>query len=102
MRISSTGEACEATFEENIVSTTVGDLLEQFRGYFATGVEASRLILDLKTVRVIDSQGLNLIIGLYRECQRHEISLEVANPSEETKRLFRMFKLDRIFGSSLV
>jgi len=100
MRINTTAEVCEAQLEENIVSTTVQELLEEFRKLFDKGVGSPTLRLDLGAVRIIDSQGLNLLIGLYRECERKEVALQVTNASEETRRLFRMFKLNQIFGTT--
>jgi anti-anti-sigma factor len=53
------------------------------------------VILDLTTTTIIDSRGIALCVGLYKECRRKEISFSI-EASPELCRFFKLLKLDRI------
>lgn len=91
-------ETLTLKFSKDITSVTAPALLEEIKELIAANQESKILIADLTTVNMIDSQGLNLLVGLYQETGRlgWEFQITGANPS--IKRLLSFVKLDEIFG----
>ena len=84
--------------EENLVSSASGDILETWKSWLAECAESPDVVIDLEKAEIIDSEGINLIIGLYRECTSKGQNFKVINPTAENLRLFGILKLSRIFG----
>ena len=55
------------------------------------------VILDLTSTTIIDSRGVALCVGLYKECRRKNISFSI-EASPELFRFFKLLKLDRILN----
>jgi anti-anti-sigma factor len=85
--------------EENILSTNIDAIAGGFKKTVeeADG-EVNQIILDLEGIDTIDSQGLNLLIGLFQECKRKKWGFRVVNCSENVRWLFSIFKLTEVFG----
>lgn len=84
---------------EDILSTNVETLATQFReSVEQAGDEANQVELDLAGIETIDSQGLNLLIGLFQECKKKKWGFRVINCSENVRWLFSIFKLTDVFG----
>jgi anti-anti-sigma factor len=86
------------TFEEDLISTTVKPLLLKSREAIAGASEASTLLIDLSQVEMIDSQGLNFLIGLYQEAEKAAKSFRVTGASPANQRLFSFVNLKERFG----
>jgi anti-anti-sigma factor len=72
----------------------VGELKQQCATLMATTKEP--VILDLSVTTAIDSQGIALCVGLYKECQKRKLPFTI-EASVELLRFFKMLKLDRMF-----
>ncbi|GEM_PF-1607118 len=84
---------------ENILSTSIERMNAEFKKLVAENEGAvSQIELDLNGVETIDSQGLNLLIGLYQECKRKQWGFRVVECTETVKWLFTIFKLNDVFG----
>ncbi|MCG8528247.1 MAG: STAS domain-containing protein [Opitutales bacterium] len=85
--------------EDNILSTNVESLSTSFKELLnSSGDEFNQIILDLEGIDTIDSQGLNLLIGLFQECKNKKWGFRVTNCTENVKWLFSIFKLTEVFG----
>jgi len=84
---------------EDILSTNVESLAKQFRDRIdeAAG-DANQIELNLSGVETIDSQGLNLLIGLFQECKKKKWGFRVTHCTENVRWLFSIFKLTEVFG----
>lgn len=49
-----------------------------------------RLVLDLRSLKFMDSSGIGLIIGRYKEMARRGGSVAVINPDAHMDRIFRL------------
>jgi len=58
----------------------------------------NRVVLDLATVHFIDSCGLGALVTLYLHASRLNCDLELANQSPHVRDLFRVSRLDKVFG----
>ncbi len=98
MKHSIQDQVCNVIFEGDIVSTTVQSLKRVFVELFPKLEEVKKLILDFKEVDIVDSQGLNFLIGLYVECEKRQLSLQITHCNSNNRKLFGIFKLDKMLG----
>jgi anti-anti-sigma factor len=90
------------TVGENILSTNIESLSKSLREVIDTSEgQANQIVLNLAGVDTIDSQGLNLLIGLFQECKKRKWGFRVTECSENVKWLFSIFKLTDVFGVNL-
>jgi anti-anti-sigma factor len=59
------------------------------------GIKNRKVALDLKIVKRIDSKGIALCIGLFKECQARGCSL-VIEAGPELYRFFKVLKLTKV------
>lgn len=85
-------------FAGDILSTNVAQQRVALLGHLAAHPAATAIVADLTLARAIDSQGLNLLIALYRECERRQLAFRAENPAPEILRLFIALKLAERFG----
>ncbi len=85
-------------FAGDILSTNVAQQRVALLSHLAAHPTAAGIVADLTHARAIDSQGLNLLIALYRECERRQLSFRAENPAPEILRLFIALKLAERFG----
>jgi anti-sigma B factor antagonist len=71
----------------------VASLSERLYGLAASG---RPIVADLDRVSFIDAAGLGVLAGAARRAAAHGGSLHVACARRQTRRLFRMTKLDRV------
>ena len=57
----------------------------------------SRVVLDLSDVTYVDSTGLGALVSIYMAANRANCILELANPKQRVRDLFRITKLASIF-----
>ena len=59
--------------------------------------ERKRIVLDLTGIEYIDSSGLGTLVGVYAHAKRASCDLEIANPKQRIRDLFRLTRLDSVF-----
>lgn len=84
--------------EENLVSYVSANILDTWKTWLGECDDTPDVVIDIEKSEIIDSEGINLIIGLYRECTSKGRNFQVINPTAENLRLFGILKLSRIFG----
>lgn len=80
-----------------ITSDTEADFQDTIRNLIP---QTKRLVLDLTGVDFIDSSGLGALVSLYMHANRSGCLLEIANPKQRIRDLFKMTKLSNVFESS--
>jgi anti-anti-sigma factor len=53
--------------------------------------------LDMASVKVVDSMGITLVLGLYKTCKAKELAFEVVNLNPDIHRVFKLFNLTKFF-----
>lgn len=87
---------------EDILSTNIDAVAKAFKEFVELGEnQVNQIILDLNGIESIDSQGLNLLIGLFQECKKKKWGFRVTHCTENVKWLFSIFKLTDVFGVNL-
>jgi anti-anti-sigma factor len=85
-------------FEEDLTSTTVRHLQKQCLEALDKAGDAARVVADISMVEMIDSQGLNFLLGLYQDAHEHSRQFKVTGASPANERLFSFVNLRDRFG----
>lgn len=83
----------------NLISDSISSLRESFLGAIRSNVERT-VVLDVSGVDVVDSMGVNLIIGLYRELDTSSRTLKIINASDKFMKVADFFKFSSLFTIS--
>jgi anti-sigma B factor antagonist len=59
--------------------------------------ESKRVVLDLTGIEYIDSSGLGTLVSIYMHARRANCDLEIANPKQRVRDLFRLSRLESVF-----
>jgi anti-anti-sigma factor len=86
------------TFPGDLLSTNVAALRTELLSHLDKEATATTIIADLSNAKVVDSQGLNLLIALLRESERRKLTFRVENPHPEIRRMFTLLNLNLRFG----
>ncbi len=87
-------QAHRITFDEPMVGPGVLRLEEKLLAEMER-IHSPAVLLDLTQVRRIDSKGISLCVGLFKELQKKDVAFSI-EASPEIADSFRMVKLDRI------
>ncbi len=77
-----------------ITLTTAAALENTLRDLIAEG---KRIVLDLTNVDYVDSAGLGALVSVYMHARRTKCDLEIANPKQRIKELFKRSGLASVF-----
>jgi len=86
-------------FEEDLISTTVKKLLVSCRHAIEISSDVGTVVADLSEVEMIDSQGLNLLITLYKDAQDARKDFSVCGASPANAKLLAFVNLQERFKS---
>lgn len=59
-------------------------------------VKPNQLIIDFRNVTFMDSSGIGLVMGRYREMQRLNGSVRITNTSIHIRKVMRLAGIDRL------
>lgn len=79
-----------------INASTADHLQSTIRGLIS---QNKRVVVDLKGVEYIDSSGLGALVSIYLAAGRAECMLELANPKQRVRDLFKLTKLSSLFDA---
>ncbi|HUA82407.1 MAG TPA: STAS domain-containing protein [Bryobacteraceae bacterium] len=83
---------------EDIVAATLQELRAKMREIVAEG--ARELVIDLSTVRMVDSSGIGLLISAYNTLQKAGGQLAVIHASADLLELFQTLRMHQHFSVS--
>ncbi len=92
------GDELVAEMDETLCAVNVKALYDEFKSWFSGAQNFTGLVVNLGRVTVIDSLGVNLLVGLYKECRKNNKVFRVIEPSPAIRRLFELYKLTAYFG----
>lgn len=84
--------------EKNMVASAIEKLRDHFVGQLKERLDYTHVVLDVKDVELVDSLGVNLIIGLYRQAISEAKTFEIINAGEKFEKVARFFKFRKIFN----
>ncbi len=79
----------------------IANRIEELRDYFADQLEeysdVSHVLLDVNGVDFVDSLGVNLIVGLYRQVTASSQTIEIIGAGENFMKVAAFFRLTSLF-----
>jgi anti-anti-sigma factor len=88
------------TFNDNLVASNLDDQLKFIKKAVELYPQPTLLELNFENVQEIDSLGINLVVGLYKQMENDSKKICVVNAIRPIKNLFNLFKLDTYFPIS--
>ncbi len=98
MKHKTSGGELTLLFEEDLISTAARPLLVQCKELMDEERERAKVVADLSKVKMVDSQGLNLLVAIYQECKKKNREFQAAGVSSSLKNLFDFVKMSERFG----
>ncbi len=89
-------------FDGDILSTEIATLRPLLLGCLDSSTGVSALVADLSASKIVDSQGLNLLMALLHETERRKWTFRVENADPDLRRLFTVLNLNSRFGIGAV
>lgn len=79
----------------NIVASMASDFRFELLGLIEDG--ATQLTVNLKGVKMVDSDGIGALIAAHKALAQNGGKLTIANPSDDVREFFRLMHLDKQF-----
>ena len=86
------------TLEQDLVAANASQILSDIQTVMGDTQNISQLVADITKVKVMDSLGVNLLVGVYKQCSECNWAFRVAGASPSILRLFSLYKLTSYFG----
>lgn len=86
--------------ESDLIASQVETLRTEILTSLKQETALEQIVLDATGIEVIDSLGVNLIIGIFRESESRSIPFEVTNASDKFKRVSDFFQFKNYFNVS--
>ncbi|MCK9329151.1 MAG: STAS domain-containing protein [Candidatus Cloacimonetes bacterium] len=91
------GKILEFQALDNLVASNLEVQTQAIKESFDKYTDLDTVILNLSNVNEIDSMGVNLVVGLYKQTQAKKMTFKVSNASRSIINLFNLFKLTSYF-----
>lgn len=86
--------------KDNLVAANLENQMSMIKDAMSKNTDAEEVVLNLKNVTEIDSMGINLVVGLYKQVNALGKKFSVTNVSRPILNLFNLFKLTSYFDVS--
>jgi anti-anti-sigma factor len=80
--------------EDDLVAPNVKGFNEHVDQYFEEDVDLDEVVLNLGSVKNIDSIGVTFVISLYKNVMKDGMGFIISDASDNVKQLFKLMKLD--------
>jgi anti-anti-sigma factor len=90
----------ELTVMNNLVASNLDEQMLAAKEALEQHKEVEFVYLNLENVKEIDSLGINLVVGLYKQISAQNQKFSVTNTSRAIRNLFQLFKLNAYFEVS--
>lgn len=84
--------------ETDLVASRVEEIRDFFMAQLKAFPNESSVVLDAKGIEVVDSLGVNLIIGLYKHTASESKTFRVLNAGEKFMKVANFFRFSSIFA----
>ncbi len=95
IRIESDGETVTAFLEGEIDHHSAAQMREAIDAHLVAG-GAKLLIMDFREVTFMDSSGIGLVMGRYRQIRYNDGQLHIINTSPQIYKVMRIAGLERL------
>ena len=95
------GDTLEISFSEDLVASNLDKQVKTAKDFLSKHKkEIGKVVINMENVNEIDSLGINLIVGLYKQSSKSNKEFSVINTSKPIVNLFKLFKLSSYFDVS--
>ena len=81
----------------DLVASRIEELRDQIATHLKTHYDINHIILDARGIETVDSLGVNLIIGLYREAVSEKKTMEVIHAGKNFMKIAGFFRFSSLF-----
>lgn len=85
-------------FEDDLIAKTAESQLTTIQDYLHDADSIDEVVIDLKDVKSIDSMGINLLVGAFKQCKMKNLRFQVTGCNDSIRRLFQVYNLTGYFN----
>lgn len=101
MKVEITTEKIEAGFlmqlKGNVDMNTSPDVRNNLHEIFQQAAGARAILINLSSVRYMDSSGIATLVEALQNCMKHGIRLRLVEPSPPVRDVFELARLSSVF-----
>jgi len=83
--------------ETDLVASQMEEIRDYFMNELRNNDDTDQVTLDAKGIEIVDSLGVNLIIGLYRHVSTESKKFSVINAGEKFMKVANFFRFSTLF-----
>lgn len=83
--------------ETDLIASSIEPLRDFFREQLRSQAGFDAVVLDAAGIETVDSLGVNLIIGLYKQVSSEDKSFRIVNAGEKFTKISNFFKFPSLF-----
>jgi len=83
--------------ETDLVASQMEEIRDYFMKELRENADVEKVSLDAKGIEIVDSLGVNLIIGLYRHVSTESKKFNVINAGEKFMKVANFFRFSTLF-----
>lgn len=83
--------------ESDLIASQIEDIRSFIMQQLKTNHQVQQVTLDVKGVGIVDSLGVNLIIGLYKELSAESKTFSITNAGKKFMQIVNFFHLNILF-----
>ena len=83
--------------ETNLVADTINELRDFFLAQLNDNPDRKKVIFDAEGIDIVDSLGVNLIIGLYRQVDSESNTFQIINAGDKFLKIASFFRFPTLF-----
>jgi anti-anti-sigma factor len=84
--------------EADLIASNIEGLRDYFIEQLKQYSDYTHIQLDVSGIEVVDSLGVNLIVGLYRESVNRSATIEIIGAGENFMKVANFFRLPSLFS----
>jgi anti-anti-sigma factor len=97
MNVRKEGNALILIPESDLIASNIEGLRDYFLTQLRQHSEFEHVRLDAQGINSVDSLGVNLIVGLYREVMSKSATIEITGAGESFMKVANFFRLPSLF-----
>lgn len=86
--------------QKNLVASSLDEQMDIAKKAIHDNPQVETFEMNLEHVKEIDSLGINLVVGLYKQINNLDKKFCVTNTAASIQKLFKLFKLNTYFEIS--
>ncbi|MCP4107036.1 MAG: STAS domain-containing protein [Desulfobacteraceae bacterium] len=98
MKIRKENETLFLIPETDLIASSIEELRDYFAQQLGKHSDSSHVVLDVRGIDFVDSLGVNLIVGLYRQVTDKSKTIEIIGASKNFMKVASFFRLTSIIS----